>query len=188
MEILELKNTFTDMKNWPDSFNRKCNMAVKSGRYLKIDPQKFSKLKNREDNKRTPMHLMTNFFSETMEAKWHWNDKLNVLKIIELYTCNKWILGQVTYNSIKLFFKNNNNLTVRDHRTNILGTISRNILPHSILSFYSLHCFFSSSSFFFISITIYSFFHAMTFMSPITHEDYSNPEIILKDSFESQIF
>jgi len=44
-------------------------MAVKSGRYLKIDPQKFSKLKNREDNKRTPMHLMTNFFSETMEAK-----------------------------------------------------------------------------------------------------------------------
>lgn len=69
MEILELKNTFTDMKNRPDSFNRKCNMAVKSGRYLKIDPQKFSKLKNREDNKRTPMHLMTNFFSETMEAK-----------------------------------------------------------------------------------------------------------------------
>ena len=44
-------------------------MAVKSGRYLRIDPQKFSKLKNREVNKRTPVHLMTNFLSETTEAK-----------------------------------------------------------------------------------------------------------------------
>lgn len=35
---------------------------------------------------------MTNFSSETIEAKWQWNDKLKVFKIIELYTCNKWIL------------------------------------------------------------------------------------------------
>ena len=180
MEILELKNTSTDMKNWPDSFNRKCNMAVKSGRYLKIDPQKFSKLKNREGNKRTPMHLMTNLFSETMEAKWHWNDKLNVLKIIELYTCNKWILGQVTYNSIKLFFKNNNHLTVRDHRTNILGTISRNILPHS-------HSLLLLSPLLFLLLFLFLYFHHHLFLLPC-HDFYGtyNPWRLLKPRNNTQ--
>ena len=70
MEILELKNTITEMKNWLEDFNRKCNMAEKYGRYLKINPQKLSKLKNREGKKTTTMQLMTNSSSETMEAKW----------------------------------------------------------------------------------------------------------------------
>ena len=52
MENLELKNTITEMKIWLESFNRICNMAEKCGKYLKIDPHKLSKLKNREERKK----------------------------------------------------------------------------------------------------------------------------------------
>lgn len=106
-----------------------------------------------------------------------------------MYTCNKWILRQVTYNSIKLFLKQPPPNSERPQDKPNLEPFLEMFSHTPILSFCSLLCFFSYSSFFlcFPSPSV-SFFHAMTFMTSITHEDYSNPEITLKDSFESQIF